>query len=163
MQLDSLGLSQAVIVGRALILTQPMVALPEPATFDPEREVKRFGWLLYGTRQEMYEIHGGCGLSRKLLHVMSQITYCAARLQQDSETPIVPMTAEYLMTELREMRQWSVESRDWAMAKREPQVFVWVESLPEGFVIDGPQQMTDVTAEAWRFAAIIYLQCRVMR
>ena len=77
-QLDSLRISQAVIVGRAVILAQPMTPLPSPATFDFNAETGRFGWLLYGTLKEIHEIHGGCGFSKRLLHLFSQITCCAA-------------------------------------------------------------------------------------
>lgn len=162
-QLTSLRVSQSIIVGRAVILAQPMMPLPEPRDFDPAREASRFGWLLYGTESEMYQIHGGCGFSRKLLHVLSQITYCAARLLQEDDSPIVPMTTEFLMKELDSMSQWSSASRTWEQAKSEPHVVHWVRSLPPGCIIHGPGVMTDVTAEAWRVAAVVYLQCRAMR
>ena len=162
-QLDSLGLSQAIIVGRAVILAQPMATLPPSSEFDPETDVKRFGWLLYGTKPEMYEIHGGCGFSKKLLHLISQITYCAARLQQEPESMIVPMTAEYLLQELQDMKQWSRASRTWEEAQDGLQTIDEVKMWPEGYILMSIGEMTEVTAEAWRFAAIIYLKCRVLR
>ena len=140
-----------------------MMRLPAPDSFDPEHEASRFGWLLYGTEQDMYQIHGGCGFSKKLLHMMSQITYCAARLRQDPENIVVPMTTQYLLQELDQMRQWSSESKDWETAKVGPSVIQWVRSLPDDFIIKSSADMTDVTAEAWRLTAIIYLQCRVLR
>jgi hypothetical protein len=81
-QSSSLRISQAIIVGRAVILAQPMSALPHSNQFEAQKEASRFGWLLYSTEKDMYEIHGGCGFSKKLLHILSQITYCAARLPQ---------------------------------------------------------------------------------
>ncbi|PNY25595.1 Uncharacterized protein TCAP_04467 [Tolypocladium capitatum] len=162
-QLSSLRISQSIIIGRAVILAQPMMKLPAPDSFDPEHEASRFGWLLYGTEQDMYQIHGGCGFSKKLLHMISQITYCAARLQQDPGNIVVPMTAQYLLQELDQMRQWSSESKDWETAKAETSVATWVRSAQDGYVIDSSADMTDVTAEAWRLTAIIYLQCRVLR
>ncbi|KAF4504677.1 hypothetical protein G6O67_008100 [Ophiocordyceps sinensis] len=162
-QFSSLRISQSIIVGRAMILAQPMMKLPSPDTFDPEYETSRFGWLLYGTEQNMYQIHGGCGFSKKLLHMMSQITYCAARLQQDPENIVVPTTSQYLHAELVHMRQWSSESKDWESAKVGPSITEWVRSVPDGFVISSSSDMTDVTAEAWRLTAIVYLQCRVLR
>ncbi|GJN82165.1 hypothetical protein PLIIFM63780_005702 [Purpureocillium lilacinum] len=162
-QLSSLRISQSIIVGRAVILAQPMTALPAPETFDPEAEASRFGWLLYGSESDMYEIHGGCGFSKKLLHIMSQITYCAARLKQDPENIVVPMTTQYLLKELVQMRQWSSESKDWKSAKAGPSVADWLRGMPEDYQIDTSAEMTDVTAEAWRLTAIIYLQCRVLR
>lgn len=162
-QYSDLRISQSIIVGRAVILAQPMMALPSPATLDPEVESGRFGWLLYGTLQDMLEIHGGCGFSKKLLHVMSQVTYCAARLQQEPESTIVPITARFLHRELQEMRQWSREGITWEEAQNHPQVIEWVRATPDDKIIDSNQAMTDVTAEAWRLAVIIYLQCRLFR
>ncbi|KAF4947935.1 hypothetical protein FSARC_13862 [Fusarium sarcochroum] len=103
-QYDELRISQSIIVGRSVILAQPMMALPSLSMMDPEVEAGRFGWLLYGTEKDMFEIHGGCGFSKKLLHIMGQITYCAARLQQEPKSTVVPITARYLRRELAEMR-----------------------------------------------------------
>jgi hypothetical protein len=161
-QLTSLRISQSIMIGRTVILAQPMMVLPPPQTFDFRQEAKRFDWLLYGTREEMYEIHGGCGFSKKLLHTVSQITYCAARLQQEKDS-LVPLTIKYILTELQSMRQWSRESRDWETAKEGEQVIAWLREMPKGFVIQNAVLMTDVTAEAWRIAAMIYLQCRALR
>ncbi|KAF4462609.1 hypothetical protein FALBO_10570, partial [Fusarium albosuccineum] len=58
-QYSDLRISQSIIVGRAVILAQPMMELPSPATLNPEVEASRFGWLLYGTEKDMFEIHGG--------------------------------------------------------------------------------------------------------
>ena len=162
-QLSSLRISQSIIVGRSVILAQPMMALPSANSFDPKKEASRFGWLLYGKEDEMFAIHGGCGFSKKLLHVLSQITYCAARLKQESESPVPPMTARFLLQELQEMRQWNDESGSWEQAKASPQTIDWVRSVPDNYIIDDPNVMTDVTAEAWRLAALVYLQCRALR
>ena len=139
------------------------MGLPSPADLDPIQEASRFGWLLYGTEKTMYEIHGGCGFSTKLLHTISQITYCAARLQKEPESAIVPITARYLFRELLEMRQWSNESIPWEMAQQRLQPIEWIRKKANGFVIDTDQDMTDATAEGWRIASIIYLQCRLLR
>ncbi|KAG5956385.1 hypothetical protein E4U58_006629 [Claviceps cyperi] len=162
-QTSALRISQSVIVGRAVILAQPMSPLPSPEEFNVEREASRFGWLLYGTERDMYQIHGGCGFSKKLLHILSQVTYCAARLRQDAESPVVPMTADYIQQELLGMRQWSPESQDWEAVKTSHAVIEWVRQQPPGYKIDNNPSMTDVTAEAWRIAAMLYLLCRVFR
>ncbi|KAK1251827.1 hypothetical protein MKX07_007306 [Trichoderma sp. CBMAI-0711] len=164
-QLSSLRISQSIIVGRAVVLSQLMTTLPPPSTFDPEREAARFGWLLYGNMQDMYEIHGGCGFSKKLLHSFSQITYCSARLYQDPESSVIPLTAKFLLSELLDMRQWSSapNSNPWDVAKTQPQTIEMVRAAQEGYVIDSASSMTEVTAEAWRIAAIVYLQCRALR
>ncbi|TFB07765.1 hypothetical protein CCMA1212_000570 [Trichoderma ghanense] len=164
-QLSSLRISQSIIVGRAVILSQLMTTLPPPSTFDPEREAARFGWLLYGDMKDMYEIHGGCGFSKKLLHSFSQITYCSARLYQDPESSVIPLTAKFLLSELLDMRQWSSapNSNPWEVAKTQQQTIEMVRAAQEGYVIDSASAMTEVTAEAWRIAAIVYLQCRALR
>ncbi|KAF4338266.1 hypothetical protein FBEOM_7800 [Fusarium beomiforme] len=162
-QYNELRISQSIIVGRAVILAQPMMALPAPETFNPEAEAGRFSWLLYGTEKDMFEIHGGCGFSKKLLHLMSQVTYCAGRLQQEPESTIVPITARYLIRELSEMRQWSREGKDWELARKYPPTIDWVRDKADDVIIDSNQAMTEVTAEAWRIAAIIYYQCRLLR
>lgn len=95
--------------------------------------------------------------------MISQITYCAARLQQDGNSPVIPITAQYLLRELIEMRQWSRESKDWDTVKSEPAVIESVRCLPQGYLIDSHEDMMAVTAEAWRIASIAYLQCRVLR
>ncbi|KAJ0129946.1 Catechol 1,2-dioxygenase, partial [Fusarium oxysporum f. sp. albedinis] len=162
-QYNELRISQSIIVGRAVILAQLMMALPSPQTFNPEAEAGRFSWLLYGTEKDMYEIHGGCGFSKKLLHLMSQVTYCAGRLQQEPESTIVPITAKFLLRELSEMRQWSREGKDWELARKYPPTIDWVRDRADEIIIDSNQIMTEVTAEAWRIAAIIYYQCRLLR
>ncbi|EWY88616.1 hypothetical protein FOYG_09738 [Fusarium oxysporum NRRL 32931] len=162
-QYNELRISQSIIVGRAVILAQPMMALPSPETFNPEAEAGRFSWLLYGTEKDMFEIHGGCGFSKKLLHLMSQVTYCAGRLQQEPESTIVPITAKFLLRELSEMRQWSREGKDWELARKYPPTIDWVRDKADEVIIDSNQIMTEVTAEAWRIAAIIYYQCRLLR
>ena len=76
--------SQSVINGLTIIVTQLLRPLPASSFFDAETRVARFGWLVNGPgKEELYQIHVDCGFSKKLLHVMSQLTYCAARLQQE--------------------------------------------------------------------------------
>lgn len=161
-QLTSLRIAQSVIVGRAVILAQPMVSLPPPDEFDSESEGSRFGWLLYGTEAEMYEVHGGCGFSKKLLYIFSQITFCAAALRQNSES-FFSMTLDYLEKELRTMRQWVRPHTTWEAAKESPPPIDWVRRASADFVITNDYIMADVTAEAWRLAGLIYLQCRGLR
>lgn len=152
------------MVGRAVILTQAMTPLPPP-TMDPEAEASRFSWLLYGTERDVSEIHGGCGFSQKLLHIMSQISYCAARLQQEPGSTLVPITARFLDRQLSSMRQWSHDTRSETQesVERHSQTIDWVRLKLAGEVIDSSQDMTDLTAEAWRIAVIIYFQCRLLR
>lgn len=142
-----------------------MTPLTSPNTFDPVKEANRFGWLLYGNNRDMYEIHGGCGFSKKLLHCMSQITFCSARLNQCPESPVVPITIRYILSELLDMRQWSntPNSNPFEVAQVQSQAIEWVRAAPEGYIVCNTTEMTEVTAEAWRITAVIYLQCRALR
>ncbi|PMB64607.1 hypothetical protein BM221_009447 [Beauveria bassiana] len=163
-QVDTLRLSQSVIVGRAVILAQPMMPHPPIATFDPAAETARFGFLLYGSEQEIYEIHGGCGFSKRLLHIFSQVTYCSARMLQEPETPIVPITAKMLYEQLLTLKQWSGEWDSWEAAQEKTQQPIdWIRQKGETYVTNEAREMTEVTAEAWRLAGMIYLQCRLFR
>jgi hypothetical protein len=137
----SLHVSQAVVVARGIIFAQVMWKLPQPEKFVPTEESRRFSWLLQVSSEDVWTIHGGCGVSPKLLHVMSQINYCAARLHQDNRSIVVPITAKKLLQLLYKLKPpGSVES-----------------------FIDPTTKMIERTAYAWLLAAIIYLRCRVQR
>ncbi|KAM0664359.1 hypothetical protein ACQRIU_006942 [Beauveria bassiana] len=162
-QVSALRLSQSVIVGRAVILAQLMMPLPPLTTFDPIAETSRFGFLLYGSESDIYEIHGGCGFSKRLLHIFSQVAYCSTRILQECETPIVPVTAQVLYSQLVHLQQWSGEydSRDAVESRSQP--IKWIRQAGENYVVQEVKQMTEVTAEAWRLAGMVYLQCRLFR
>lgn len=182
-QISSLRAAQTVIVGRMIIITYSMMPLIPPDDLEPASESERFGWLLYGTEAEMYEIHGGCGFSRKLLHLISQVTFYAARLQQEPQSEVTAMAIDFLLDELLKMRQWTSEfSAEWTnmpgdwtnsdvvfakvawkMAVEAKPVIEWVRAMKPGYILDRDEDMTLVTAEAWRFAVIIYLMCRLQR
>ncbi|EJP60900.1 uncharacterized protein BBA_10143 [Beauveria bassiana ARSEF 2860] len=162
-QVSALRLSQTVIVGRAVILAQLMMPLPRLTTFNPSAETSRFGFLLYGSKSDIYEIHGGCGFSKRLLHIFSQVNYCSARILQECETPIVPVTADQLYDQLLQLRQWSGEFDSWDAAKNRSQPIEWIRQAGENYVVQEAKQMTVVTAEAWRLAGMVYLQCRLFR
>ncbi|RBR05201.1 uncharacterized protein FIESC28_11411 [Fusarium coffeatum] len=158
---DRLRISQSIIVGRAVILAESMMELPLP--MNPETECTRFDWLLYGTEGEMSEIHGGCGFSKLILHTWSQVTYCAARLQQEPWSPVVPSTAKFIFSKLTRIRQWNREGKSLKERQPRPETITWVRDASDGFVISSKEEMTEVTAEAWRIAAIIYYLCRLLR
>ncbi|KAM3554739.1 hypothetical protein MY1884_005958 [Beauveria asiatica] len=162
-QVSALRLSQSVIVGRGVILAQLMMPLPSLATFDPIAETCRFGFLLYGSESDMYEIHGGCGFSKRLLHIFSQVAYCSTRMLQECETPFVPVTAQMLYRQLVQLQQWSGEYDSWDAAKNRSQPIEWIRQVGENYVVQEAKQMTGVTAEAWRLAGMVYLQCRLLR
>jgi len=140
-QPTSLHISQAVLVARGIILTQVTSKLPQPERFVPIEESHRFSWLLQASSEDVWTIHGGCGTSPKLLHIMSQINYCATRLHQDNRSIVVPLTAKKLLQLLYELK--STESAESS--------------------IDSTTKVIEQTAYAWLLTAIIYLRCRVQR
>ncbi|TQV89996.1 zinc finger-like protein [Cordyceps javanica] len=146
-QVSALRTSQSVVVGGAVVLAQTMMSVSPLATFNPIAETSRFGFLLHGSEADLYEIHGGCGFSRRLLHIFSQVTHCSTRMLQDAETPIVPVTAEALYDHLMKMHQWSGEYDSWEAANSKPQAIEWIRQTDENYVIKEAKQMTEVTAE----------------
>ncbi|KAM5360508.1 hypothetical protein ACJZ2D_013684 [Fusarium nematophilum] len=137
----SLHISQAVLVARGIILAQVMSKLPPPEEFAADQESSRFSWLLQASSEDVWTIHGGCGVWPKLLHMMSQINYCAARLHQDDQSVVVPLTARKLLQLLYQLKpSGSADS-----------------------IIDPATKMIERTGYAWLLAAIIYLRCRVQR
>lgn len=142
-----------------------MTALPSPDAFDVGQEQKTFGWLLYGNEQDVYEVHGACGFSRRLLYALRQITFFAARLHQCPESPVFRQASETLLSELMDMRQWSRNSGcgSWELAKAQAQDIVRIRANQKDRVIDSAVSVIKATAEAWRIAAMVYLQCRALR
>jgi hypothetical protein len=165
-QLSEIRSAQVVSVGRALILSECLAALPDTDRWDAEKESKRFDWILYGAEAE--EIHGGCGFSKKLLHLFFQITHQTARLRQSPESASVPVTATSFLGVLENMRQWSpdnVSAKDIEIVRKGPPIIKHVrkDAGTPDYKITNAGFMTAVTAEAWRIAAIIYLLCRLRR
>jgi hypothetical protein len=156
-QLTQLQMAHYVMVGRGLILSEPLSALPVD---NPEKRSERCQWLLYG---DSNEIHGACGFSRKLLFRVSQITLitaCQASNPKGEED--WTRLACFIMKELDEIRQVNPEGV-------QPKVTVGHQPIedirmkPAKYVITTREEMTEVTAEAWRIAIIAYLQCRFWR
>ncbi|KAJ3454325.1 hypothetical protein MRS44_018219 [Fusarium solani] len=66
----------SVIVGRGLIFSQLLAPLPDADLFNPLEQATEFNWLLFGNERETLEIHGGCGLSTRLMHSIAHVSYC---------------------------------------------------------------------------------------
>lgn len=163
MQVSSLRIAQSIVVCRAVIISQPMMELTKPEDFMPVEEIQRYEWLLDDTPEGMLEIQGGCGFSKKLLVVFNHITHLAAMMQQEPRNFSTPMTIQYHLRKLQGMKQWSRETSTFLEASEQSQHIEWVRQAPEEFRIRQRREMTNVTAECWRIAAILYLQCRALR
>ena len=163
-QLSYSQISGNVVVARNAILTECLMSLPERESFGRDAEGKRFGWLLAGSESDMFAIHGACGFSRLLLFRIRQVTFYAASTHIEASS--VHMLADMLLEALQVMRQFSKEApgrNTWDAAKGGDAIIVKVRQKPKGYVVTDRHEMTDVTAEAWRIAAMIYLQCRALR
>ncbi|KAL0941850.1 uncharacterized protein CTRU02_204613, partial [Colletotrichum truncatum] len=156
----------AVIAGRATILALPMARLNIENTKDGQ-----FAWLLQGSELSTQRIHGGCGMSPSLLHLFSQITHVAAFIHDDPieyESTAMPL-AYKLLDDLKKLCQWyEYEKADGDTRNISIDVHSIRDLLASGHLdahgaINSGEGMTASTAEAWRFAAIIYLQCRLLR
>ncbi|OBR09270.1 hypothetical protein CH63R_08035 [Colletotrichum higginsianum IMI 349063] len=156
-----------IIAGRAAILALPMTPLDLAAT-----DNHQFAWLLQGSEHDVHRVHGGCGMSPTLLHRFSQITHLSAFLSAhpiDSEF-LIKASVDELLGDLRNLRQWTESASSSAVSRPDKSRDI---SLPSdllssiklgkhGLIVDR-NSMTEVTAEAWRLAAIIYLRCRLER
>jgi Fungal specific transcription factor domain len=152
-QASNARISNTIIVGRAAILVLTVLPL------NVDNTKQKFNWLLHGSERESRKIHGGCGLSPKLLHHFSQITHIAASLGEDPEGPMIGMYAEKLEQRLQNLRQWSELSHGYNSVQALFDACI----LNEEGAVETASQMTDLTGEAWRVAAQIYLQCRLLR
>ncbi|KAK2044182.1 hypothetical protein LZ31DRAFT_466863 [Colletotrichum somersetense] len=156
-----------IIAGRAAILALPMAPLNLADT-----DNRQFAWLLQGSEHDVHRVHGGCGMSPTLLYRFSQITYMSAFLRaypENSEFVIKP-GADKLLEELRSLHQWTDASSSLAASRPDSfrgklhpcDVLSSIKLDKHGIIMDR-SSMTEVTAEAWRLAAIIYLRCRLER
>lgn len=90
---------------------------------------------LVGPIADMFEMHGGCGFSKRLLHIFSQVAYCSTRMLQDGKTPVVPVTAEFLYDQLMKMHQWSTEYESWNAAKSRHQPIECIPQTVKSYVV----------------------------
>lgn len=161
--------ASAIISSRVVILALPMTPLGYIST---DNECFQF-LLAHSSEKATREIHGACGCSPSLLHRFAQITYLTTLLEKDNDSPILPVAAERMLQGLYNLRQWfGLESeKQWYLgysdngySSTEALLSDCDRNTPPGqrFVND-VAGMTYLTAEAWRLAAIIYLQCRLLR
>lgn len=151
-------IANTIIASRVVILALPMMRLHKRNT-----DNNRFQWLLlHSAEATSRKVHGACGCSPRLLHMFALITNLAALIGDHHDSIFIPASAEVIAQELDEHRQWSeLKSED--HGSTEALLHACDLRLnPQGVVTD-KASMTDLTAEAWRLAATIYLQCRFYR
>ncbi|KXH59409.1 hypothetical protein CSAL01_08662 [Colletotrichum salicis] len=159
-----------IIAARAAILALPMAPLASSNT----RE--QFSWLLQGTEPETRRIHGGCGMSPILLSRFAQITSLAAWLWEEPSSSdfLMPWSIKKISDSLGILHQWTqpaAESPSSSATIRSDQSRDLLDQRTLGDrikrnefgLVTDAESMTEVTAEAWRLAALIYLRCRLDR
>lgn len=162
----------------ACILAQPVTPL------GIEGNDRNFNWLLQGTEREVRTIHGGTGLSPKLLHIYAQITHlCAGMIKvskirfiyistmsiitsqdthynkQSPDSIVVPIGALKIEEILNDFRQRSELSDGYANTEALFESCV----LNDNGKVDTATKVTELTGEAWVWSAKIYLHCRFFR
>lgn len=88
-QVTAARISNTITVGRVAILALPFTPLDLSNT-----DKSQYGWLLYGTGEEVRRIHGACGFSQKLLHTFAQITHLSAKMAAVSAKKIQLQTCQ---------------------------------------------------------------------
>ncbi|KAI1169627.1 fungal-specific transcription factor domain-containing protein [Nemania sp. FL0916] len=146
-------------VGNTINIARHAIAGLTFTPLDIENTQKKFGWLLYGTEQEVHEIHGACGYCPKLLHIWAQITHLSAKFAQHGDSDVIPLLAEKFFDKLESLVQNSELSRGFSSTQDLLQACV----LNEDGIIEEPWQMVALGADCWKIAAQIYLLCRLLR
>lgn len=84
--------SSAARIGNANWVAYTEVCAQPVAPLTEEHTQNLFSWLLAGSEKDVHKIHGVTGVSPKLLHLCSQVTYFAALLKKVSEHQNSPGT-----------------------------------------------------------------------
>lgn len=172
-QPSSNRIANTIISSRVVILALPMTPLKYIDTTE-----ERFSFLsALPTERATRQIHGACGCSPRLLHRFAQITEVAS-MQEEDEFHSVYLSSiiKRLRLELRNLRQWSPmpdeDGNQDPSSRRDHDGYPSTEALLEACdnnlepgqqIVRDKISMTFLTAEAWKIAAIIYFQCRVLR
>ncbi|PGH15722.1 hypothetical protein AJ80_05430 [Polytolypa hystricis UAMH7299] len=120
---------------------------------------RMYGWLMEGEERELQKIFGGTGLCPKLLHTFAQITHLCALMADTTDSRIYPLGAKTIADRLAKLCQWSELSEGYET----PEELFDSCTLDANGHVQTIVKVTELTAEAWRAAAQIYLQCRFFR
>lgn len=161
-QRSDLREAMSAIVGCGVISSQLLAPLPDADPLNLPEQEKEFDWLLFGNEQEALEIRGGCGLSTSLMHRIAHVSFCVSCLVQNPESIVFQQTPEYLLRGLETTQQWSREYKPWEMAEAS-QPIERIRSRSTAMIAESKVEVAEVTAEAWRITAMIYLLCRLLR
>ncbi|KAI8710306.1 hypothetical protein NCS52_01583100 [Fusarium sp. LHS14.1] len=161
-QRSDLREAMSAIVGCGVISSQLLAPLPNANSLNLPEQEKEFDWLLFGNEQETLEVRGGCGLSTSLMHRIAHVSFCVSCLVQNPESIVFQQTPEHLLRGLETTQQWSREYKPWEMAEAS-QPIERIRSRSTIMIAESKVEVAEVTAEAWRITAMIYLLCRLLR
>ncbi|KAK4141811.1 uncharacterized protein C8A04DRAFT_30656 [Dichotomopilus funicola] len=106
--------SSAARIGNANWVAYTEICAQAVTPLAEELTANMFSWLLAGSEQDVHKIHGITGVSPKLLHLCSQITYFAALLKKDPYSHTVLRAARTVRERLAKFSQWSDHSPGYA-------------------------------------------------
>ncbi|KAK3342137.1 fungal-specific transcription factor domain-containing protein [Lasiosphaeria hispida] len=123
---------------------------------------RQYGWLLEGAPHDVLKIQGGTGLCSKLLHIFAQITQLSSRLAENPDSDVIPKGAAKIEQKLANLTQWFRCSEVPRRSKIDADLWRSC-NLDQNGKVATVEEVTELTGEAWRIAAQIYLQCRFFR
>ncbi|KAH6634685.1 fungal-specific transcription factor domain-containing protein [Chaetomium sp. MPI-SDFR-AT-0129] len=151
--------SSAARIGNANWVAYTEICAQAVAPLAEEHTANMFSWLLAGSEQDVHKIHGVTGVSPKLLHLCSQITYFAALLKKDPYSHTVLRAARTVRERLSKFSQWSDHSPGYLSGDKLMASCV----LDNDGKLNNRFKVTDVSAYAWVPATEMYLHMRVYR
>lgn len=152
-QSSAARLSNANMAAYVDIMSQPLTPLTEQITDNCHP------WLLEGQKKETVTINGGTGVSPKLLHIFGQITHLCVMLGKDEHSRMIVHGADGVEKVIIGLRQRS----DLSEGYDSPEALLASNRLDNQGQVTTPAEVTDLTAEAWRQAALLYIRCRFYR
>lgn len=160
-------------VGNTIIASRPAILALTMTPLSITNTNKQFRWLLQGSHVNRSRIHGGCGMSPALLYHFAEITHMAAHHRDDpvDSDMITEPLASRMRDELKQLCQWYEHENEHdpdsvtrvSIDVRTIRKLLDSDHVDAAGAINSKPGMTASAAEAWRLAAIIYLQCRVLR
>ncbi|TGJ64117.1 hypothetical protein EYR41_010193 [Orbilia oligospora] len=119
-----------------------------------------YSWLMSGTETEVTKIEGNTGMCAKVLYTLARITYMTGMFAKNPcKTEVWPTFAGKIRTELERVRQWSDLSEGYSHAQELLDACI----LDENGLVKTKEEATDLTAQTYIQAALIYLECRFFR
>ncbi|KAK6515743.1 hypothetical protein TWF281_004333 [Arthrobotrys megalospora] len=118
-----------------------------------------YSWLMGGSTKELTTIEGNTGMCARVLYTLQQITYITGLFAQDVRTEVWPKVAGKIRTRLERIQQWSELSPGYPHAQELLDACI----LDENGLVQTKAEATDLIAESYIQAALIYLECRFFR